>query len=240
MPQEHAAYLTQPEYKATKKDLPLSTALRHDDPLSRHRLSYLNGGRGSGKTTRAIELFRTRNPLVFTPTHRLAKGMRARGVQAQTYHSFFRWSDQTDWTPDRMGQKFTPRVIIWDEVCTVLRPSLETFLDWLEGRGVQVICCGDQEQPPPIAGEMPRLAPRACHLLRRGSGGPQGQRPPPQGPQKGHSSTARPSTVSGYEKGAPWLPRVGTLRGGLEAGGLDPDLKGEGPRPGLCTAFRAP
>ena len=35
------------------------------------------------------------------------------------------------------------------------RPTLETFLDWLEGRGVQVICCGDQGQPPPIAGEMP-------------------------------------------------------------------------------------
>ena len=28
-------------------------------------------------------------------------------------------------------------------------------LDWLEGRGIQVICCGDQGQPPPIAGEMP-------------------------------------------------------------------------------------
>ena len=51
-------------------------------------------------------------PLVFTPTHRLAKEMRARGVQAQTYHSFFRWSGQTDWTPEKMGQKFVPRVII--------------------------------------------------------------------------------------------------------------------------------
>ena len=81
--------------------------------------------------------------------------MRARGVQAQTYHSFFRWSGQTDWTPERMGQKFVPRVIIWDEVCTVPRPTLDTFLDWLEERGVQVICCGDQGQPPPIAGEMP-------------------------------------------------------------------------------------
>ena len=34
------------------------------------------------------------------------------------------------------------------------RSTLETFLDWLEGRGVQVICCGDQGQPPPVAGEM--------------------------------------------------------------------------------------
>ena len=120
-------------------------APRRADPLTRHQLSYLNDGGGSGKTTRAIELFRTRSPLVFTPTHRLAKEMRARGVQAQTYHSFFRWSGQTDWTPERMGQKFVPRVIIWDEVCTVPRPTLETLLNWLEGRG----------QPPQIAGEMP-------------------------------------------------------------------------------------
>ena len=90
----------------TKKDLSPSTAQRHDKPLSRHRLSYLSGGLGSGKTTRAIELFRQRDPLVFTPTHHLAKEMRARGVQAQTYHSFFRWSGQTEWTPERMGQKF--------------------------------------------------------------------------------------------------------------------------------------
>ena len=35
------------------------------------------------------------------------------------------------------------------------RTTPETFLDWLEGRGVQVLCCGDQRQPSPIAGEMP-------------------------------------------------------------------------------------
>ena len=123
--------------------------------LTRHALSYLNGGGGSGKTTRVNELFRGRKPLVFTPTHRLAKEMRSRGVDAQTYHSFFRWSGQAEWTPDRMGQKYIPRVIIWDEVCTVPRPVLETFLDWLNQRGVQVVCCGDQGQPPPIAGESP-------------------------------------------------------------------------------------
>ena len=122
MPMGHAAYLAKPDYKAAKKDLTLSTAPRHDDPLSRHRLSYLSGGGGSGKTTRAIELFRQRDPLVFTPTHCLAKEMRARGVQAQTYHSFFRWSGQMEWTPERMRQKFIPRVIIWDEVCTMPRP----------------------------------------------------------------------------------------------------------------------
>ena len=54
-----------------------------------------------------------------------------------------------------MGQKFIPRVIIWDEICNVPRPILETFLGWLDHREVQVICCGDHGQPPPIAGEMP-------------------------------------------------------------------------------------
>ena len=54
-----------------------------------------------------------------------------------------------------MGQEYVPRIIIWDEVCTVPRPVLETFLDWLDQRGVQVICCGDQGQPPPITGESP-------------------------------------------------------------------------------------
>jgi len=155
MPQEHAAYAPKSEHWEQRKEAEPSTAPHYSDPLSRHRLSYLNGGGGSGKTTRAIELFRQRNPLVFTPTHRLAKEMRTRGVKAQTYHSFFRWSGQAEWTPERMGQKFIPRVIIWDEVCTVPRPILQTFLEWLDSRGVQVVCCGDQGQPPPIAGEMP-------------------------------------------------------------------------------------
>ncbi|MEW8689282.1 MAG: hypothetical protein AB2556_25955 [Candidatus Thiodiazotropha sp.] len=70
--------------------MPDSTAPRYDDPLTRHLLSYLNGGGGSGKTTRAIELFRQKKTLIFTLTHRLAKEMRARGAKAQIYHSFFR------------------------------------------------------------------------------------------------------------------------------------------------------
>ena len=32
---------------------------------------------------------------------------------------------------------------------------LEIFLDWLVQRGVQVVCCGDQGQPKPIAGASP-------------------------------------------------------------------------------------
>ncbi|MEW8689001.1 MAG: hypothetical protein AB2556_24545, partial [Candidatus Thiodiazotropha sp.] len=69
------------------------------------------------------------------------------GAKAQSYHSFFRWSGQTEWTPERMGQKYI----------------LETFLYWLDSRGVQVVCCVDQGQPPPIAGQMPHdwLQPRA-------------------------------------------------------------------------------
>ena len=155
-PADHAAYSPKPEHWATDKDRcrsDASTAPNYTDPLTRHAWNYLNGGGGSCKTTRAIELFRARKPLVFTPIHRLAKEMRLRGVEAQTYHSFFRWHGQTEWTPDRMGHKYIPRVIIWDEVCTVPQPILETFLVWLDSRGVQVICCGDQGQPPPIAGE---------------------------------------------------------------------------------------
>ncbi|MEW8689006.1 MAG: AAA family ATPase [Candidatus Thiodiazotropha sp.] len=169
MPQEHAAYLAEPAFMATKRELPSSTAPRHEDQLSRHTLSYINDGEGSGKTTRAIELFRQKEAIVFTPTHRIAKEMRARG--AQTYPSFFRRSGQTEWTPERMGQKYIPRVIIWDEVCTVSRPILETLIDWLDGRGVQVVCCSDQGQPPQIAGEMPHDESR---FLSSDSGRPQG------------------------------------------------------------------
>ena len=51
-----------------------------------------------------------------------------------------------------MGQKFILCVIIQDEVFTVPQKILETFYDWPESRGVQVICCAGQSQPPPIAG----------------------------------------------------------------------------------------
>jgi len=56
---------------------------------------------------------------------------------------------------EQMGQKFIPYIIIQDEVCTVPWHILETFFDWLESRGVQVICNGDQSQLPPIAGILP-------------------------------------------------------------------------------------
>jgi len=59
------------------------------------------------------------------------------------------------WTPERMGQKFIPKFIIWDEICTVPQNVLQIFLEWLISKDVQVICCGDQCQPPPIMGQMP-------------------------------------------------------------------------------------
>ncbi|MEW8688576.1 MAG: hypothetical protein AB2556_22410 [Candidatus Thiodiazotropha sp.] len=51
MPLWHAVYLPDPEYVSQVKDVPDLTAPRYDDPLTRHQLSYLNGGGGSGKTT---------------------------------------------------------------------------------------------------------------------------------------------------------------------------------------------
>ncbi|MEW8688813.1 MAG: hypothetical protein AB2556_23595 [Candidatus Thiodiazotropha sp.] len=68
MPLWHAVYLPDPEYvstcEASIKNVPDSTAPSYDDPLTRHQLSYLNGGGGRGKTTRSIELFRQKkNPL---------------------------------------------------------------------------------------------------------------------------------------------------------------------------------
>ena len=77
--EDHAAYEPEPEHWGASNDVPETTAPSHTDPLTRHVLSYLNGGGGSNKTTRTINLFQARNPLVFTPTHRLAKEMRTRG-----------------------------------------------------------------------------------------------------------------------------------------------------------------
>ena len=54
-----------------------------------------------------------------------------------------------------MGEKKFPRIIIWDEVCTVPRHILQMFLDYLLEQGCQVICCRDNSQPPPFFGEMP-------------------------------------------------------------------------------------
>src|SRR5271154_2118088 len=94
--------------------------------------------------------------VVFTHTNALAKDFQKdRKVKAQPWHSFFRWNGVGEWTPERMGKKKFPRVIIWDEVCTVPRHILEKFIDYLLEQKCQVICCGDDAQPPPFFGKMP-------------------------------------------------------------------------------------
>ncbi|MEW8688949.1 MAG: hypothetical protein AB2556_24280 [Candidatus Thiodiazotropha sp.] len=50
MPLWYAVYVPDPEYRASIKDVPDSTAPRYDDHLTRHQLSYLNGGGGRGRT----------------------------------------------------------------------------------------------------------------------------------------------------------------------------------------------
>ncbi|CAG8662353.1 8747_t:CDS:1, partial [Paraglomus occultum] len=138
------------------KDIPDSTAPSIHDPITRYRNSYLNGGGGSGKTTRGIRVYQSVSMIVFTHTNALAKDFRdKRGVRAQTWHSFFRWNGVGEWTPERMGEKKFPRVVIWDEVCTVPKHILEMFIDYLLEQKCQVICCGDDAQPPPFFGEMP-------------------------------------------------------------------------------------
>ncbi|CAG8734437.1 46045_t:CDS:2 [Gigaspora margarita] len=95
-------------------------------------ISYLNGGGGSGKTTCAIRIFKDINMIVFTHTNALAKDFQNdHKVKAQTWHSFFRWNGVGEWTPECMGEKKFPRVVIWDE------PPLffgEMPHDWLKER----------------------------------------------------------------------------------------------------------
>jgi hypothetical protein len=68
--------------------------------------------------------------------------------------AFFRYKGD-EWTPERMGEKFIPEIIIWDEICTVSLDVLKTFLDWLLLSNVKVIMCGDHGQPPPFVGKSP-------------------------------------------------------------------------------------
>jgi len=65
--------------------------------------------------------------IVLTPNHRLAREIKQRNVDACTYHSFFRYKGD-EWTPERMGEKFIPEIIIWDEICPVSLDVLNKFL----------------------------------------------------------------------------------------------------------------
>ena len=141
-------------YRKTNRILKSSSAPSIYDPVSRHKTIYLNGPGGSGKTTRAIELFKNSDMIVLTPTHRLAREMTQRGTRSCTYHSFFRWSGDA-WNPDRMGDKYIPKIIVWDEICTVSLDNLRLFLNWLVTKNTAVVMCGDHGQPPPFVGPSP-------------------------------------------------------------------------------------
>ncbi|RHZ52873.1 hypothetical protein Glove_456g40 [Diversispora epigaea] len=111
--------------------------------LSAHRLSRRI------VSQKCLELHRTKYPNTPIPLiYRSRDG-------PQTWHSFFRWNGVGNWTPERMGKKKIPPVIIWDEVCTVPKHILEMFINYLLEHKYQVICCGDDAQPPPFFGEMP-------------------------------------------------------------------------------------
>ncbi|CAG8838193.1 2708_t:CDS:2, partial [Racocetra persica] len=53
--------------------IPDSIAPTIHEPITRCQNSYLNGGGGSGKTTRAIRIFKNISMIVFTHTNALAK-----------------------------------------------------------------------------------------------------------------------------------------------------------------------
>ncbi|MEW8688002.1 MAG: hypothetical protein AB2556_19500, partial [Candidatus Thiodiazotropha sp.] len=103
---------------------------------------------------------------------------------------------------------------------------LETFLDWLDGRGVQVVCCGDQGQPPQIAEEMPHdWLRRRADYYEEVLADHRAKEPALKAFKKEDPSPARPGEVPCHEPSAAGLPWVGQIRGSLEAGGLDlPDL----------------
>ncbi|CAG8765447.1 16365_t:CDS:10, partial [Gigaspora margarita] len=93
------------------KDITESTAPSIHDPITRSQVSYLNREGGSGKTIRAIRIFKDINMVVFTHMNALAKNF-------QNDHK-------------HMGEKKFPQVVIWDEVCTVPKHILEMFINYL-------------------------------------------------------------------------------------------------------------
>ncbi|KAF0484340.1 hypothetical protein F8M41_023025 [Gigaspora margarita] len=154
---ENIIYWPKDRHWRSIKNIPDSIAPTIHDPITRCRKSYLNGGGGSGKTTRAIRIFKDINMIIFTHTNALAKDFQEkRNVKAQTWHSFFRWNGVGEWTPEHMGKKKFPRVVIWDEVCTVPKHILEMFINYLLEHKCQVVCCGDDVQPLPFFREMPQ------------------------------------------------------------------------------------
>ena len=63
MPQKHASYLPKAGYERQEKEFPPpNTAPSHDDLLSRHALSYLNGGGESGKKQERLNCTSSETP----------------------------------------------------------------------------------------------------------------------------------------------------------------------------------
>ena len=90
-PDPNIVYWPKERHWESIKNISDSNAPSIHDPITRFQVSYLNGGGDSGKTTRAIRIFKDINIVVFTHTNALAKDFQnERKVKAQTWHSFFR------------------------------------------------------------------------------------------------------------------------------------------------------
>ncbi|CAG8480295.1 19201_t:CDS:2, partial [Racocetra fulgida] len=72
-PDPNVVYWPKNRHWESIKNITKSTAPSIHDPITRSRVSYLNGGGGSEKTTRAIRIIKDINMVVFTHTNVLAK-----------------------------------------------------------------------------------------------------------------------------------------------------------------------
>ena len=94
---------------------------------------------------------------------------------------------------------------------------LGMFLDWLDIRGAQVICCGDQGQPPPIAGEMLHdwFQEKPDYYEEVGVDY-RAEDPTLKGVEKAHPPSNLQGTVRGHAEGSPSLSRMGPLGGTVD------------------------
>ncbi|PKK67854.1 hypothetical protein RhiirC2_782990 [Rhizophagus irregularis] len=95
-PDPNVVYWPKNRHWESIKNITESIAPSIHDPITRSRVSYLNGGGGSGKTTRTIRIFKDINIIVFTHTNALAKD----------------FQNDREWTPERMGEKKFSQVVI--------------------------------------------------------------------------------------------------------------------------------
>ena len=139
-----------------------------------------------------------------------------------------------DWTPERMGQKFVPRVIIWDEVCTVPCPLCKPSSTGSRDGASRTSAVAIRAAAPNHRRNATRLAPRACHLLRRGRSRPQSQKP-------SRSESAFSSTGSSAERcERRFLVALGGNASWRPGSHVISDLEAEGSRQGPEAAVRAP